>query len=130
MEQISKFLDRNRGLYQLRDMPINFDLIVKSVKQALVYTKGDEYELQDRDVHEHIKEAELQGLDDFLLDNQDQQDDPSLLAELQETIKSYQSIIDERRFKNEPERDKILNLLRTLHKQVSVIEKNLALKKK
>ena len=80
VEQISKFLDRNRGLYQLRDMPINFDLIVKSVKQALVYTKGDEYELQDRDVHEHIKEAELQGLDDFLLDNQDQQDDPSLLA--------------------------------------------------
>ena len=130
VEQISKFLDRNRGLYQLRDKPITFDLIVQSVKQALVYTKGDEYELQDRDVHEHIKEAELQGLDDFLLQNQDQIGDPSLLAQLQETIKSYQSIIDERRFKNEAERDKILNLLRTLHKQVANIQKNLALKKK
>ena len=45
MEQISKFLDRNRGLYQLHESPINFELIVLSVKQALIFTKGDEYEL-------------------------------------------------------------------------------------
>jgi len=32
VEQILKFLDRNRGVYQLRDKPITFDLIVQSVK--------------------------------------------------------------------------------------------------
>lgn len=90
-------------------------MVLKSVKQALVFPKEDEYELQKRDEREDLQEAELVGLDDFLLMNQDEED-PTLLEQLEDTIKSYQALIDERKFKNEAERDKILNLLRTLHK--------------
>ena len=79
IDQISKFLDRARGLYQIKEVPLTYEMLLLSIKQALVSQKEDDYELQDRDIHEHIKEAELEGLDDFLLQNQDQED-PSLLA--------------------------------------------------
>jgi hypothetical protein len=52
-----------------------------------------------------------------------EEEDPTLLEQLEETIKSYQAIIDQRSFKNEAEGDKILNLLRTLHKQTDLIKK-------
>ena len=44
-------------------------MVLHSVKQALVFTKEDEYELQKRDEHEDLQEAELVGLDDYLLMN-------------------------------------------------------------
>ena len=73
-------------------------------------------------MHEEIKEAEMEGLDNFLLENQDE--DPTLLDQLQETIKSYQTLIDEQRYKSDQERDKILNLIKTLQKQVEQVKKD------
>lgn len=90
IDQISKFLDINRTSIGFSGVQhsLDFDMVLKSVKQALVFTKEDEYELQKRDEHEDLQEAELVGLDDFLLMNQDEED-PTLLDQLEDTIKSY-----------------------------------------
>jgi hypothetical protein len=54
----------------------------------LTFQPDDVYEFKEKVKDEEIKEAELEGLDDFLL--QDQDEDPTLLDQLQETINSYQ----------------------------------------
>ena len=71
IDQISKFLDRNRTSIGAEGVQknVNFEMILHSVKQALVFTSEDEYELQKRDEHEDLQQAELVGLDDFLLMN-------------------------------------------------------------
>lgn len=101
---------------------VNYEMVRLSMKQALAFNPEDLYELQENDVHEEIKEAEMEGLDNFLLENQDE--DPTLLDQLQETIKSYQTLIDEQRYKSDQERDKILNLIKTLQKQVEQVKKD------
>jgi len=47
IDQISKFLDRNRTSIGAEGVKknVSFDMILYSVKQALVFTKDDEYEL-------------------------------------------------------------------------------------
>lgn len=71
IDQISKFFDRNRTSIGASGVQpkLDFDIVLHSVKQALVFTKDDEYELQKRDENEDLQEAELVGLDDFLLMN-------------------------------------------------------------
>ncbi len=55
------------------------------------------YDFNPKDVDEEIKEAELEGLDDFLL--MQQNEDPTLLDQLYETINSYKLIIADERYK-------------------------------
>ncbi|TNV85673.1 hypothetical protein FGO68_gene10543 [Halteria grandinella] len=129
IELFGRFLEANRG----GDPPTNvldFDCVATSLKQALCSNPEDSYEFQELDKNEQIKEAELEGLDDFLLQNQDQDEDPSLLNQLQETIRSYQTLIEEHKYKSEAEKVKILNLIETLSRQVEQVKRDQAYKKK
>lgn len=46
---------------------MDYDKLCLSMKQALACSADDMYEFAERDKNEEIKEAELEGLDDFLL---------------------------------------------------------------
>jgi hypothetical protein len=62
---------------------LDFECVALSLKQSLCVNNDELYEFPDRDKIEEIKEAELEGLDDFLLQNQDNtpasSEDPALL---------------------------------------------------
>jgi hypothetical protein len=68
IELFAKYLQRNRGGHLL-NKKMNFNMVCLSLKQALVCNPDDVYEFSDREIDEEIKEAELEGLDDFLLSN-------------------------------------------------------------
>lgn len=71
IETFGRFLEGNRG----GDPPTNvldFECLCLSLKQALCCNPDDSYEFQEMDKNEQIKEQELEGLDDFLLQNQEE----------------------------------------------------------
>lgn len=63
IEDVARFLETNLN----KGSPLDFDTVSLSIKQALVAEPEDLYEFQEKDDHAEIKEAELEGLDDFLL---------------------------------------------------------------
>ena len=81
---MARYLQYNRG-YPVR--PIDFEILELSLRQALCCNPEEVFEFVPKEKDEEIQEAELEGLDDFLL--RDQDEDPSLLEQLQETIRSY-----------------------------------------
>lgn len=74
---MARYLQYNRG-YPVR--PVDFDLISLSLRQALCCNPEETFEFVPKEKDEDIQEAELEGLDDFLLKDQD--DDPSIIEQL------------------------------------------------
>ncbi|CDW80261.1 UNKNOWN [Stylonychia lemnae] len=98
---------------------LNYDKILSAFKRAFIIKDSGEYEIIDKDEQEEQDLAEIEGLDDFLLmDQENQIKSPTLMDQLKDTIKTYQTLIDSKKFKSETEKTKIQKILKTLQSQL------------
>ncbi len=87
----------------------------------MISNEGDDYDIAERDIAEEedqqMLDAELDDLDDFLLMDQERtkkSKSPTLLDYLKESIKTYNELLDNKKFKSEGERSKIQKIIKTL----------------